>query len=127
MAFLMSLPIVLRRTMGLKYLGESYNFLLGLGIMIEVEILKCKGQKPVLKQMSAILMMFFRHTMSFMMILRCLHNNLLEPEVDELLHLQMAFLNFALENKSHITDFLLGSSFKRLLSICQSYTFLKVE
>jgi len=92
--------------MGLKDLGESYNFLLDLGIMIEVEILKCKGQKPVLKQISAIFMMFFRYTMSFMMILRCLHNNLLEPEVDELLHLQMALLNSTLEEQKLYHRFL---------------------
>ena len=40
----MSLPIVLRRTMGLKDLEESYNSLLDLDIMIEVNILKCNGQ-----------------------------------------------------------------------------------
>jgi len=40
----MSLPIVLRRTIGLKYLGELYNSLLGLGIIMEVDVLKCDGQ-----------------------------------------------------------------------------------
>jgi len=123
----MSLPNMLRRTMGLKDLGESYDFLLGLRMMIEVEVLKCEGQKPILKQMSAILMIFFRHTTSFMMILRYLHDNLSGLGADELLHLQIALLNSASENRSYITDFLLGSSFKRLLSICQSCAFLKVE
>ena len=33
MTFSMSLPTVLRRTTGLKALGESYDFLLGLGMM----------------------------------------------------------------------------------------------
>jgi len=40
----MSLPIVLRRTMGLKDLGESYDSLLGLGMIIKVDILKYNGQ-----------------------------------------------------------------------------------
>ena len=46
MTFLISLPIVLRRIMGLNDLGESYDFLLSLGITIIVEILKCNGQYP---------------------------------------------------------------------------------
>jgi len=40
----MSLPIVLRRTMGLKNLEESYDSLLNLGMMIEVNVLKWNGQ-----------------------------------------------------------------------------------
>ena len=46
MTFLISLPIVLKRTMGLNDLGESYDFLLDLGITILVEILKYDGQYP---------------------------------------------------------------------------------
>jgi len=44
MTFSISLLTVLRRIIGLKALGESYDFLLGLGIMIVVDLLKCKGQ-----------------------------------------------------------------------------------
>ena len=43
MTFSMSLPIVLSKTMGLKALGESYNSLLGLEMMMD-ETLKCAGQ-----------------------------------------------------------------------------------
>ena len=43
MTFSMSLLTVLRRTIGLKALGELYDFLLGLGIMTIVNLLKCKG------------------------------------------------------------------------------------
>jgi len=43
MTFSISLPIMLRRTIGLKALGESYDFLLDLE-MIDIEILKCKDQ-----------------------------------------------------------------------------------
>jgi len=34
---------MLRRTINLKALGKLYNFLLGLGMMIEVETLKFEG------------------------------------------------------------------------------------
>jgi len=46
MTFSMSLPTVLRRTIDLKALRELYDFLLGLGITIIVDLLKCKGQYP---------------------------------------------------------------------------------
>ena len=41
MNFSMSLPTILRRMIGLKALGESYDFLLGLGITTVVDFLKC--------------------------------------------------------------------------------------
>ena len=40
----MSLPIVLSKTMGWKDLGESYNDLLGLEMIIDEDLLKCIGQ-----------------------------------------------------------------------------------
>ena len=43
MTFSMSLLTVLRRMIGLKALGEFYNFLLGLEIMTVVDLLKYKG------------------------------------------------------------------------------------
>jgi len=44
MTFSMSFPDVLRRTIGLNTLGELYNSLLGLGMMINVDTLKYEGQ-----------------------------------------------------------------------------------
>ena len=44
--FLTSLPIVLSRTIGLKDLGVSYDFLFSLGMMTVVDLLKCEGQYP---------------------------------------------------------------------------------
>ena len=44
MTFSMSLLTVLRRTIGLKALRESYDFLLDLGITTVVDLLKCEGQ-----------------------------------------------------------------------------------
>jgi len=43
MTFLISLSIVLSKTIGLKALEELYDFLLGLGMMTDVETLKCEG------------------------------------------------------------------------------------
>jgi len=44
MTFSMSFPNMLSRTIDLKALGELYEFLLGLGMMMDVDTLKCKGQ-----------------------------------------------------------------------------------
>ena len=70
MTFSISLPIILRRTMGLNDLGESYDFLLGLGITIVLEILKCDGQYPKLIQELAIWMKLSRHSLFSKIILR---------------------------------------------------------
>jgi len=44
MTFLINLLIVLSKTIGQKALEESYDSLLGLGIMMDIETLKCDGQ-----------------------------------------------------------------------------------
>jgi len=58
MTFSISFPKVLRRIMGLKDLEESYNSLLGLGMIIIDEVLKCKGQNPNSRQALAIPLIF---------------------------------------------------------------------
>jgi len=70
MTFLISLPTVLRRMIGLNALGESYNILLGFGITMVVEILKCEDQKPKLKHEFAMLTKFFKHISSLRIYLR---------------------------------------------------------
>jgi len=40
----MSFSMVLRRTMGLKDLGKLYSSLLGLGMIIDIDVLKWEGQ-----------------------------------------------------------------------------------
>ena len=65
--FSISLPRVLRRTMGWKAFGWSYKDLLGLGMMIVDEILKYSGQYPRLMHESAMLTMLVRHEL-FLMI-----------------------------------------------------------
>jgi len=42
--FSISLLIMLSKTIGLKALGEPYNFLLGLEMIIDIETLKYAGQ-----------------------------------------------------------------------------------
>ena len=70
MTFLINLPNVLSRTIGLKDLGESYVFLFGLGIITVVDLLKCEGQNPNSIQALVIEMMLFRHSSSLRTILR---------------------------------------------------------
>jgi len=112
MTFSMSFPIVFRRTIGLKAFGELYNFLFGFGMMIDVETLKCIGQWPSSKQALAMSTIFFRHIESLMIILRCLHDSLFRPEVDELLHLLIALISSASEKDSQNKMGLLGNLFK---------------
>ena len=61
MTFSISFSNILRRTMGLNDFGESYDFLLDLGIMIVDEDLKYNGHDSNTKHMSVILMIFSRH------------------------------------------------------------------
>jgi len=90
----MSFSNVLKRTMGLKALGKSYKFLL-----------------------SVILIIFFKYTVSLMISLRCLYDNLSEPGVDELLHLLIELTNSASENGSHFIECLFEILSSRLMSI----------
>ena len=66
----MSLPRVLRRTISLNDLGESYDFLLGLGMTTVVDFLKYKGQYPNSIQVLAILIMKLRQSLSLRIVLR---------------------------------------------------------
>ena len=97
--FSISFPSMLRRTMGLKALGELYDFLLGFGIIMDVKILKCEGYNS--KHASAILIILFKHIVSLIIILRCHQDNLLGPRVNKLLYLLMALINSASIKESH--------------------------
>jgi len=70
MTFSMNLLTVLRRMIGLKALGESYDFLLGLGIMTIVDFLKCEGQYPTLIQALAMLIMTLRQSSSLKIVFK---------------------------------------------------------
>ena len=106
---------MLRRTMGLKALGELYDLLLDFGIMMDVKILKCEGYNS--KYASAILIILFKHIISLIMILRCHQDNLLGPRVNKLLYLLIALMNSASTKESHFIGHLFEISFSKLKSI----------
>ena len=97
--FLISLPTVLSRTIGLKDFGESQDFLFSLGMTTVVDLLKYDGQYPSSIQVLVMWMMISRHSLSLRMILRWLHDNLSGLGAEALLQLAIAILNSSLENK----------------------------
>jgi len=111
-----SFPKVLSKTIGLKDLGESYDSLLGLGMIIIDDILKSFGQYSKSIQALAILMTLVIQSSSFIMDLRCLYNSLPSPGVDELLQLSKAILNFSFENRAQIEICLFSISSRMLMS-----------
>ena len=98
MTFLISFPRVLSKTIGLKDSGESYNGLLGLEMITMNDILKWFDQYSKSMQVLVILMTLVIQSLSFIIDLRCLHNSLSSPDVDELLQLSKVILNFSFEN-----------------------------
>ena len=97
--FLISLPTVLNRTIGLKDFGELYNFLFGLGMTTVIDLLKCDGQYPSLIQALVMWIMIPRHSLSLRIILRWLHDNLSGPDANTLLQLAIMILNSSFENE----------------------------
>ena len=108
---------MLRRTIGLKTLGELYDSLLGLGMIIEVETLKCEDQWSNSKYASAILMIFFRHMLFLTIHLKCLYISLSGPGDNKLLHLLIELINSTLEKGTQTIETLLEISSKTLMSI----------
>ena len=123
----MSFSMVLRRTMGLKDSGKLYDSLLGLGMIIDINVLKWEGQWPSSKHASVMLMILLRHTLSLMIFLRCLHNSLSRPGVDELSHLVIELVNSSFKKETYIVRYLFGISSRAQTSICWSWTILKNE
>ena len=115
--FLISLPVVLSKKIGQKALEESYNSLLGLGIIMDVNTLKCIGQWPNSMHALAILISFLRYITSLTILLRCLYDNLSSPRVDKLLHFAIVLMNSSSENRLHFVTFLLGISSSKSKSI----------
>ena len=113
MTFSINLLIILSKMMSQKALGESYDFLLGLGIMMDIETLKCDGQWPNLIYVLAISMSFLRHATSLTHLLRCLQNNLSGPGVDELLHFVIVLVSSSSKNGPYFVTCLLGISFSK--------------
>ena len=101
MTFSMSLLTVLRRTIGLKAFRELYDFLLGLGIMIVVDLLKCESQYLTSIQALAMLIMTLRHLSSLKIAFKWLHDNFSGPGADNLLQLASVILNSSFEKVGH--------------------------
>ena len=127
MTFLISLPNVLRSTIGQKDLGWSYDCLLGLGITTVDDFLKWLSQYPRLIQVLAILMMLLRHSSYLRMVLRWFHDSLSGPDVEELLQLSIAHLNSSLEKGFQNVFSLHSTSSRTLMLTWWLRAVLKVE
>ena len=95
--FSMSLPTMLRRTIGLNDLEESYDFLFGLEMTTVVDFLKYEGQYSNSIHVLAMWIIILRHSLSLRIFLRWLHINLSGPGVEELLQLDKTNLNSSFE------------------------------
>ena len=92
----MSLPKVLRSTISLKALVVLYDALLGFGMMIDFDSLKCSGQKPIEMHMLAKFTILSRYVLSAIIGLRCLHVMWSGPGDNEFKHLSIASMNSCL-------------------------------
>ena len=97
--FSMSLPRVLRRTIGRKAFGLLYDNLFGFGMTTMVDTLKYLGQCPRLMQASAILMTLERQVLFLTMIFQWRHVSLFGSGEDESAHLLIADKNSDLEKE----------------------------
>ena len=93
MTFSISLPSILKRTISQNILGVLYEALLGLGIIMEDNVLKCDSQCSRFIHTLAILIKLLTHVLSLIMTLRCFHNNLSSSRVEVLLHFVIELLN----------------------------------
>ena len=100
-----------KSTIGQNDLGELYDNLFSLGIIIDIDVLKCKDQCLKLIQALAMLIIKFKHISSLIICLRNFHKILLGLGADELLHLLIASLNSSFEKGFH-----LETSFKEISS-----------
>ena len=98
----MSLPKVLRSTMGQKDLRWSYAILFILEIITVEECLKWLGQCPRFMHALVMLIMLERQSSCLRMVLRCHHVSLSRPGADELLHLIIACLNSSIKNGFYV-------------------------
>jgi len=94
--------------MGLNVLEVLYDTLLGLGMIIDMNTLKCKGQCPKSIHILVIFKTLLRHSEFFMISLRYLQDNLSGLEVELLLHLLIANKNSSLEKEGYQDTALLG-------------------
>jgi len=95
--------------MGWKDFGELYATLLGLGIIIDKNVLKWDSQWSRLILILVILTIFSKYLSYLIISLRCLHKILSSLEAVKLLHLLIAIMNSSLEKGFHIEYDLEGS------------------
>jgi len=123
--FLMSFLRVFNRMIDWNILGELYEVLSGLGIIIDDNNLKCNSQYCKLIHTLTMLVIFFKYILSLMITLRCFQDTLSGLVVDKLLYLVIALLNFLLENRAHIIAGLVGILFNISELTCWLCTELK--
>jgi len=125
--FSISFPSVLRSTIGLKDLGESYTTLLGFGITTVVKFLKWLGQYSISIQALAMVIMSSRHVLSLTMCLRYSYNNLSRLGADKLLHLTMLRVNSFSENGDHDKEWYGFNLFNKFSSTWRNWAILNKE
>ena len=118
MTFLIGFPSIFNRIIGWNILSELYKVLLGLGMMINNDILKYNSQYSKLIYTLVMLTKFFKHVLSLMITLRCFQNILSRLGIDKLLQLAIELSNFLLENKAYIIAGLVEILFNMLELIC---------
>ena len=101
----------------LEELEESYDSLWGLGIMMDIETLKCNSQWPNSIHVLAMLINFMRHIAFLIYLLRYLYDNFSYPGVNGLLYFAMALVNFSSKNGLYFITCLLGISSSKSKSI----------
>ena len=101
--------------------------MLDFGIMIVVDFLKWLGQYPISIYVLAIAMIFSKHFLFLMILLRCFYNSLSRPGTDELLHLTMVLVNSSSKNKGHKEGWYELSLFKILSSTLWNWAVLNEE
>ena len=90
--------------------------LLGLGMIMDDEVLKCIDYRSRSIYTLAMLMILVRHLSFLITDLRCFHKIQSGLDIDKLLHLIMALFNSSLKNEGQFHDCFNGSSFRRLRS-----------
>ena len=100
--FSINLPSIFKRIIGLKVFEVSYDSLLGLGIMVDIDVLKYNSQYPNLIHVLVMLMILLRHSIFLMISLICLQDSLSGLGVKSLPHLSIAKRNSSLKKEGHL-------------------------
>ena len=91
-----------KRTIGLNILEMSYDVLLSLGMMMDVDILKCDGQYSKSIHALAMFIMLLRYNKFLTISLKCLQDSLSGLGVESLLQLWMDNKNSSFKKGVHL-------------------------